>query len=288
MRVKGHRHLLAGRKRRMFGSCQNSNIAARNFYRGRADLGYGALEAVKTRQRRNEACRRCLKQTRGCAVRPHLAGFHDQHVPRQVRNVERIMGHKQRGAVCAGRVQEAAPPLGRFHVDCGQGLVHNQHRRPCGQRAHQRHVGGLAAGEGGNGDVGKLVQSRCRQELLRTYLIAGDHGHRLHSRRARRQPRPLGEQDDVGALWGDLPAAQTPSNAPHERGFTGAVWAHYGCNGAWGKVRAHPIDLHGDGRNLSGSGELAQLVGVEGVQLPRPRLVVPPPQDRQACQRQAG
>ena len=49
MRVEGHRHLLSERKRRMLRGRQNGNIAARDFYGGCADLGYGSLEAVKTR-----------------------------------------------------------------------------------------------------------------------------------------------------------------------------------------------------------------------------------------------
>ena len=149
-------------------------------------------------------------------------------------------------------------------------------------------MGGLAAGQGGNGDVGKLVQSRRRQELLRTYLIAGDHGHRLHGRRARRQPRPLGEQDDVGALRGDLPAAQTPSNAPHQGRLAGTIRAHHGRNGTRGKYRAHTVDGHRQRRRISGPGKGAELIDVHLMQPPGLRLVAPPPQGKQARQRQAG
>ena len=149
-------------------------------------------------------------------------------------------------------------------------------------------MGGLAARQGGNGDVGKLVQSRRRQELLRTGFIAGDHGYRLHGRRPWRQARTLGEQDDVGVLRGDLPAAQAPGNAPHQGRLAGTIRAHHGRYGTRGKIRAHPLDGHGQHRRISGTGKGAELIDVHPMQPPGLRLVASPPKGRQARQRQTG
>ena len=141
----------------------------------------------------------------------------------------------------AGSAQEAAPLAGGFHVDGRQGLIQNQDGGPRGERADEGHLGGLAAGKGGHGDIVKLTQARRLQQLRGALLIAGDHRNGLVGGGPRRQAGALGKQDDLIWVGGNLRAGQPPGDAPHECGLARAIGTDDGRDRARGKFRGLSI-----------------------------------------------
>ena len=77
----------------------------------------------------------------------------DEHVLRQPGHVEGVVGDQQGGAVAGGGVEEAAPAGGGGDVDGGEGFVEKQDGGARGEGADEGDLGGLPAGQGGDGDV---------------------------------------------------------------------------------------------------------------------------------------